>query len=228
MVFAREFQGQILTFGVSGKLIMNAVVMHDLETDSLWSQFLASSVEGSFAGTQMELFPSQLTKWDAWIAQHPDTKLVDRTIGGGGFRDGYTSYYASGTAGVLGEENPDRRLPRKELIVGVDHGVDRVAYAFRDLSLTPVVNDTYDAEPVVVTFDADAEAAAAFERTVDSTTMRDDATGMLWSSLRGEALSGELAGTQLTQLPSFVSFWFAWTDFYPETALFGAGPPEST
>jgi hypothetical protein len=35
MVFAREIQGQVLTFGVSGKLIMNAVVMYDHQTDSL-------------------------------------------------------------------------------------------------------------------------------------------------------------------------------------------------
>ena len=57
--------------------------------------------------------------------------------------------------------------------------------------------------------------------------MRDVETGSTWSSLRGEALSGEFAGAQLDQLPSFVAFWFSWTDFYPGTDLYDpdASPP---
>ena len=39
-MYAREIEGRELTFGVSGKLIMNALVLYDRQTDSLWSQFL--------------------------------------------------------------------------------------------------------------------------------------------------------------------------------------------
>jgi hypothetical protein len=130
MVFAREIQGQVLTFGVSGKLIMNAVVMYDHQTDTLWSQFLATAVDGPLAGTEMELLSSQLTTWGAWLEQHPDTKLLDRSIGRGAGRDPYTSYYNSNSAGVLGESVADRRLARKELIIGLDHGQQRIAYGF--------------------------------------------------------------------------------------------------
>ena len=73
MVFARSIEGQELTFGVSGKLIMNAVVLYDHQTETLWSQFLAEGVHGPLTGVQMELLPSQLTTWGAWSAQHPDT-----------------------------------------------------------------------------------------------------------------------------------------------------------
>ena len=38
------------TFGVSGKLIMNALVMYDHQTDSLWSQFLGEAVQGASGG----------------------------------------------------------------------------------------------------------------------------------------------------------------------------------
>jgi len=81
MCFAREIQGQVLTFGVFGKLIMNAVVMYDHQTDTLWSQFLATAVDGPFAGTKMEHLSSQLTTWGAWLEQHPNTKppLSSRT-----------------------------------------------------------------------------------------------------------------------------------------------------
>ena len=230
MVFARDIAGQTLTFGVSGKLIMNAVVMYDHQTDTLWSQFLAASVDGPLVGNAMQLFPSQLTTWGAWTGQHPETKLLDRNVGGGGFRDSYNSYYQSGQTGILGQSNNDDRLPKKELVVGLDHGRERIAYGFTALKATPVVNDTYDGEPVLITHDPVSEAAAAFRRTsdgqvltftaIDNTTVRDDQTGSVWSSLRGEALSGALAGAQLDQLPAFVSFWFAWTDFYPTTDLY--------
>lgn len=229
MVFAREIEGQTLTFGVSGKLIMNAVVMYDHQTDTLWSQFLASGVDGPLAGVDMKLLPSQLTSWAAWVEQHPDTKLLDRNIGRRSGRDPYTSYYNSNSAGVLGEQNKDTRLGRKDLVVGLDHGRERIAYAFKHLADELVVNDTYEGAPVVITHDREGGAAAAFSRaiggrtltfeTVDRLTMRDAETGTTWASLTGKATDGELAGTTLEQLPSFVSFWFSWTDFHPSTAL---------
>ncbi len=227
-MFARSIEGQELTFGVSGKLIMNAVVLYDHQTESLWSQFLAEAVQGPLTGARMELVPSQLTTWGAWTAQHPDTLLLDR--GHSLFlNDRYEGYYASGRAGILGERNRDDRLPTKELVVGLRHGNDVIAYAYRDLADVLVLNDAYDGEPIVVTFDPDSKASAVFDRTVDGqmlrfergdgTTMRDAQTGSLWSAVQGLALDGPLEGTQLAQLPSFVSFWFSWSDFYPRTAV---------
>ena len=229
MVFARSIEGQELTFGVSGKLIMNAVVLYDHQTETLWSQFLAEGVQGPLTGVRMELLPSQLTTWGAWTAQHPDTLLLDR--GYSLFRnDRYEGYYVSGQAGILGETNRDDRLPTKELVIGLRHGRDVIAYAYRDLASIEVLNDAYDGEPIVVTFDPDSQTAAVFERTVDGrtltfergdpTTMRDTETGSLWSAVQGVALDGPLKGTRLAQLPSFVSFWFSWSDFYPRTAVY--------
>ena len=234
-MFARSIEGQELTFGVSGKLIMNAVVLYDHQTETLWSQFLAEGVQGPLTGARMELLPSQLTTWGAWKAQHPDTLLLDH--GFSLFRnDRYDGYYVSGRAGILGESNRDDRLRTKELVVGLRHGNDVIAYAYRDLAEVSVLNDAYDGSPIVVTFDPDSKASAVFDRTVDGraltfepgaqgdgTTMRDAQTGSLWSAVQGVALDGPLAGTQLTQLPSFVSFWFAWSDFYPQTAVYQPG-----
>ena len=235
MVFARRIEGQELTFGVSGKLIMNAVVLYDHQTETLWSQFLAEGVQGPLTGVRLELLPSQLTTWAAWTAQHPDTLLLNR--GFGLFRnDRYEGYYVSGRAGILGEQNRDDRLPTKELVIGLRHGSEVIAYAYRDLARVRVLNHAYDGEPIVVTFDPDSRASAVFDRTVDGrtltfeqgergdgTTMRDAETGSLWSAAQGVALDGPLEGVQLTQLPSFVSFWFSWSDFYPRTTVYQPG-----
>jgi hypothetical protein len=231
MVFAREVDGLELTFGVSGKLIMNAVVLYDHQTDSLWSQFLAQAVAGPLAGTRLELISSSLTTWEAWSEEHPDTLLLDRS---GGFfassGDSYAGYFRSQQAGILGEANHDPRLPVKELVVGLDHGVAQRAYAFRDLARDSVVNDVYQGEAIVVAFDTESESAAVFSReaagqllTFTQTgrrTMQDAETGSTWSMDTGRAMEGPLAGTDLERVRSFVSFWFAWSDFYPETEVY--------
>ena len=48
----------------------------------------------------------------------------------------------------------------------------------------------------------------------------DQQTGTTWEPLTGIGLSGELEGTVLRRLPTTYSFWFAWTDFYPDTKLY--------
>ena len=50
--------------------------------------------------------------------------------------------------------------------------------------------------------------------------MKDRETGTTWSLLTGQALGGPLAGRALERLPSHYSFWFAWSDFHPETELY--------
>ena len=236
-MYAREVDGQELTFGVSGKLIMNALVMFDRQTDSLWSQFLGQAVRGPLSGTKLTFLPAELTTWKAWKAMHPDTLVLDKRIGRSiGSRDPYTSYYRSGSAGVLGETNRDDRLPRKEFVVGLATDAFQQAYAFRYLNDVPVVNDTFDGRSIVVTFDQESAAAAVFDRSVGDRTltleptgertpggeslMRDLETGSTWGISSGEALTGPLVGERLERLPSLVSFWFAWTDFYPGTELY--------
>ena len=47
---------------------------------------------------------------------------------------------------------------------------------------------------------------------------RDRETGSIWN-LRGEALSGELKGAQLRQMPAYSAYWFAWSSFWPNTSV---------
>ena len=79
---------------MSGKLIMNALVMYDRQTDTLWSQFLSRGVRGPLSGTQLEILPSLQTTWDQWYQLHPDTQLLDK--GGRYNTDSYEGYYRAG------------------------------------------------------------------------------------------------------------------------------------
>ncbi len=208
---------------------MNALVMYDHQTDSLWSQFLGQAVSGPLDGTKLEHLPSQLTTWGAWKQGYPQTLALDK--GYSGSFDPYQSYYQSGRAGILGETRRDERLFAKEFVIGVTGAGVHRAYPFRYLNDSPVLNDTFEDRSIVVTFIPENGSSAVFfstaggdtltfEQASDPMSMRDTETGSVWSKQSGEAISGPLAGGRLDQFPTFVSFWFAWKDFHPDTQLY--------
>ena len=51
--------------------------------------------------------------------------------------------------------------------------------------------------------------------------LRDAATGSEWDGFEGRAISGPLSGTRIEEIPSFVSYWFAWRAFFPDSTILG-------
>ena len=231
-MYSRLIDGDEYTFGVSGKLIRNVLVMYDRQTGTLWSQLLGEAVEGELAGTKLDFLPSVMTTWEDWKSQHPGT-LALRTGGADG--DPYYGYYQSGAAGVIGETFQDERLYTKEFIIGVEHQGEAVAFPFSALNDEPVVNYQVGALEIVVVFNADTGAGVVYERQVDGQTLTfsshtglsiiDEETGTVWEFSTGEGLEGPLAGATLVPVKNTSSFWFGWKDFYPETAIYGLDEP---
>src|SRR5258708_30828470 len=75
------------TFGVSGLLYQQNLLLFDHETDSLWSQLRGQAVTGPMAGTSLELLPVSMTTWQDWKAEHPQTSVLS-------FQTGYKRDYA--------------------------------------------------------------------------------------------------------------------------------------
>jgi hypothetical protein len=235
-VYARDFGDRTLTFGVSGKLIMNALVMYDRQTDSLWSQFLGVAVKGEFEGRVLEPLAATLTDWQTWRKLHPDTLVLDQ---GGARFDQYSGYYADASEGVLGQSFRDERLTGKEFVVGVQLEDGLKAYPFRYLNEQPVVNDTVGGIDLVVVFDTASARGSVLDRTLDGRALTfeaapepvegvvaplvDTETGTVWEGVTGLALSGPLQGRQLAQIPFTQVFWFAWSDFFPDAELWVPG-----
>ena len=228
MVFGREIDGTALTFGVSGMLIMNNLVMYDRQTDTLWSQLIGEAVKGPLNGTKLTLIPSQLTSWGGWKKEHPDTLALDI---GGPASDPYRDYYFTGGSGVLGKHHDDDRLEQKALVVGVVGESSQRAYSYRALSLDPIINDTFEGRPLVLSLNGTSASTAVYDRTVDGevltfaatqdlSQMIDLETESVWSQSSGKAVSGPLKGKQLGSVYAFTSFWFSWRDFYTETELY--------
>jgi hypothetical protein len=229
-VYSRIINGEEHFFGVSGKLIRNVLVMFDRETETLWSQLLGEAVDGELLGTKLEFLPAVMTTWESWREMHPDTIAIRK--GYFGDLDPYTSYYNSNSSGVIGSTNFDDRLGTKEFVIGVDIGLEAVAYPFSVLNSEPVVNDEVAGQPIVVAFDKETGAGAVWERTLsdgqilefvehEEFYLRDTETGSLWNGLTGQAIDGDYTGTTLERVKSTQSFWFGWVDFHEDTRLYG-------
>ena len=229
MVYAREIEGETLTFGVSGKLLMNGLVMYDRETDSMWSQVSGEAIYGPREGSRLTILPALMTTWAAWLEEYPDTRTLDK---GGrkeyGF-DPYEPYYGDDSVGLFGRSVNDERLDAKELVVGVNMSGQAKAYPLSILAESPAINDETGDVPILIAFEPDGRSAAVFKRAVNGQALtfetergnlKDVETGSVWSPATGQAVAGPLAGTRLSPLPSITLFWFAWADYNPNTFIY--------
>ncbi len=229
-MYARDVNGRTLTFGVSGKLIRNSLVMFDRETGTLWSHLTGEALEGPLVGQHLQQVLSEQTSWARWRAEHPKTLMLDVDPSDLRF-DPYQTYYGAPDAGVIGRKRADGRLPVKEKVIGVRLGGEVKAYSFTALARDRVVNDTVGGAPLVLVFDGLSQSGAVYRRDPggallrfspgpNSLSMLDDATGSTWDGLSGKATTGADAGMELEQVPITYSFWFGWVDFYPNTEVY--------
>ncbi len=229
-MYARDVNGKTLTFGVSGKLIRNSLVMFDRETGTLWSHLSGEALDGPLFGQHLRQLLSEQTTWGRWRAEHPKTLMLDVDPSDVRF-DPYQTYYGAPDAGVVGRKRADDRLPVKEKVIGVRLGGEVKAYSFTALARDRVVNDTVGGVPVVVVFDGLTFSGAVYRRDpggklvtfipgTSALSMGDEETGSTWDGLSGRAMTGADAGMELEQVPITYSFWFGWADFYPNTELY--------
>ncbi len=235
LVFDRR---KVNRFIVSGLLFNNNLMMLDQETESLWPQMSLAARCGPRDGEDLATYPSLEMTWAGWRALHPDTKVVSRVTG---FTRDYTLYpydlYESPNAPPLFDiPSPDRRRAFKERVLGVRGASEPgVAFPFFELAAAggPVAaQDMVDGERVLVLWDADAKAAAAYRPVLDGQPLtfevaggaiRDLETGSEWG-IEGRALVGPLAGRALEPITdAYVAFWFAWSAFHKGTRIWTAG-----
>jgi hypothetical protein len=251
LVFSRAVDGKPLTFGVSGKLLNNTLVMFDRNTGSLWSQLYGGAISGDLSGTALSVFPSVLTTWESWLTQHPQGQVLSKQLTCAQFNcgtyatnprssyvvDPYDSYYVSADEGVV-----NRQIPRdefsgrpKERVLGVRVNGAARAYPFTVLAEERVINDEIGGVPVLIWFDPESQTGAAFRREVDGRIVTfepdaDDPTLVLdiessgrWSGASGQG-HGPRNRSSLTPLISTPAFEFGWYDYFPQSDTYGDPP----
>jgi len=232
-VYDRQIDAETtLTLGVSGMLYQNGLIMYDHQTESLWSHILGQGVAGTYEGTQLTFIPALHTTWASWLERHPETLVINPTLYADS--DVYDGYYARSDAGVLGRvPDADTRLPTKEFVIGVRLNGQAKAYPFYTLNQEPAVNDHLGEVELAIFFDKTTASGAVFDRQLPDGTIltfepgpatdiaRDTQTGSEWDIFTGQAISGELEGTKLTQIPITYAFWFGWADYHKDGTIYG-------
>lgn len=104
-------------------------------------------------------------------------------------------------------------------------------YPLSILTRHEIVNDRFGDIPVAVTFCPLCNTALSFDRRVDGEVLRfgvsgllrksdlvmwDDATTTLWQQINGEAIVGELAGTELEIIPTAIVAYGEARESFPE------------
>jgi hypothetical protein len=216
---ALGFERGETTFGVSGNLVNNNLVMYDRETDSRWPQVLGTAVEGAHEGKSLREFRTVWTTWRRWRAQFPETQVLSTDTGYARNyrRDPYGRYNPRG--GYYTKESTlfprlatDDRLPLKRVVIGARDADGAVAVEKERLRQDGVVSVGSPAR------------VAVYDPVLD--------TGTIYADLDADAIEHD--GCMVTDsdgavhaphdLPgehrhAFDAMWFAWSGFYPDTAL---------
>jgi len=225
VVYARTKDTRTYTFIVSGKLWRNSMIMQDVETGSLWSHITGEGLHGPAKGQQLESVPSVQTHWADWFRQHPDTKLLkkEREI----TSSHYESYFKDPEkTGLFRGRWLVEKMPGKTLVHGITRGPH--AFAVADANLKGLVTATLGEARAVLwrgtdggvrawLAELDGKPVALIPQSFE--TLKDRATGSTWNLERGKCVAGPLAGRALASIPVTTAYWFAWSAFYPNTAV---------
>lgn len=244
IVFDRTVDGEVLRFGVSGNLRNSDLIMWDDVTESWWQQLTGEAIVGTLTGTQLEILPSTVVGFAAFVEQYPAGTVLS-TNGRTYERNPYVGYDSNPNPFLFEGEYDNRLPPVERVLAGVIAG-EAMAYPFPVLRNEGVINDTVGGRDVVafwqpgkasaldsadIDSSRDVGMAALYRREVDGQVLTfsisdvgvvtDDQTGSVWNVF-GTAIEGELEGTQLRQELAAPHFWFAWAAFRPETGLYEA------
>jgi hypothetical protein len=210
--------------------IYNGVfAMKDDAEGSIWGHLDGLALQGPRTGDRMDLLPLMLTTWEKWRELHPETVVLsEETQWKGVYMESRVGRPGLSPIFVASVVNWDSRLPEETLVLGVEVEGTAVAYPLKLLDATgSVVNAESGRQPYVVLHDPAGQTALAFSRVVDGETLEftssgglftDAATGSSWD-VSGRAVAGPLAGTQLDYVPSFVTEWYGWSGYHPETGV---------
>lgn len=223
VVYEAIVDGRRLTFGVSGKLADDDLVLYDHETDSEWKQSTGECIAGKLVGERLRVRPGPMTTYAAFREAHPDGVVLQPESEGSAAANGYDpsgyeSYEEGDVFGLRGMrgEGPEREWNRDDLdpktvVLGVTPA-DGGALGF-PLPVVEaaggVVEATVGKTDVIVLATDDGLHAfeqPEFELRLESGSVRGD--GTTWTLTTGESDDGR----RLRRVETRRLYAFAWQD----------------
>jgi hypothetical protein len=215
------------TFGVTGRLVNNNLIMYDRASETWWPQMLATSIPGSWNASppvaSVAEFRLVWTSWERWRAVHPETVVLSTATGSARnyHRDPYGAYnpprgYYRNANLLFAPLNRDSRYIPKAVVLGARTPEGTTAFLLETLSTEGTMTGRLGESRVLAVHDDRFGTgyvyrnpeAAAFERTASGAVRGPDGTHA------PDALP-------LERVYAFDAMWFAWAGYYPETDVHG-------
>ena len=132
---------------------------------------------------------------------------------------------------MIGADTEDTIAPREPVMSIKIEGHPARAYPVRYLMWHEIVNDQIADVPIAVTFCPLCNSGLVFDRRLEGRTLELGVSGLLrfsdmimydrqteswWQQFTGEAIAGELSGSELTALPALLQSWDSFLDKYPD------------
>ena len=238
VVYDREVAGRTLTFGVSGKLADDDLVLYDRETESEWKQSSGECIAGELAGESLSVRPAAMLSWTAFCERYADGRVLlppggESEASGEGDRmeaidyddAPYREYFEADGFGLAahrgtdGEREWDRDdLDPKAVVLGLERDGDALGIPLERVEDAGGVVATTVGDVDVVAFAADGvhafeDPGFTFEHG-EGPYFRADGTRWHGATGRGED------GRELVRLPARRLFAFAWQDDHGRDAFF--------
>jgi len=237
VVFDRRIDGRVLTFGTSGKLADDALVMYDRETGSEWKQPLGRAIDGPLDGTNLPVVPTAMLSWGKFRTEYPDGVVLQPIHGtGGDSRDGspraaydmnpYDQYDDAAAFGLraMRGEGPERTWSRTDIgakttVLGIVRGDDAVGYPVPQVQAEDgLVTDTVGGLDVLVA--SSGTEMHAYEDPGYTFELRGGSLfgdGTSWDVSTGRSTDGRA----LSRVPTRRLYAFAWQDDHGPDSFYG-------
>lgn len=232
-VYDRTVDGRVLTFGVSGKLADDALVMYDRETGSEWKQPTGEAFDGELTGGRLEALPAPTVTVERFRETDPDGVVLQpprSATAGQSLREiydvaPYEAYADREEFGLYGMRGQGTQrtwnrddIGAKTVVLGVEIDDTAVGYPVTEVEAAGgVVTDTVGGREIVVVTVEGAIGAFenpgyAFERREGSVR----ADGTTWDPVTGESADGR----GLEPVGAMRAFAFAWQDAHGPESFF--------
>ena len=227
----RIIDGEATTFGVSGLLYNTNLIPYDRKTGSNWSQMKLQSVNGPLISKFVSVVPIVETSWATIKSAFPNAKVVSTNTG---YSRNYEQYpygdYRTNNSSLLFPvDHKDNRVLAKNRVLGIFDGEKTKAYQIVDFSSPgEILIDKFNSKRFLVYGNIAKNIIVAFDiSNLDSTvTFKILDSDLPWIFKDSGNIKYNLFGIsansniKLKPAKSFISYWFAWAAFYPNTDLY--------
>ncbi len=134
IVYDRRVDGDVLEFGVSGKLWESNLLMYDTETESLWSQIRGEAMVGDMLGKMLTVVNSDVVRYGDMNDSSRFLKILSENTGyNRDYSDNPYSNYEQNEELWFEVSNTDARFPTKDIFFIVE--INGISVGFHRLSL---------------------------------------------------------------------------------------------